>query len=52
MNDMLNLMHTAVMVMVVRVDMVVMFMACNSILGHRIVMIVMVVMIVFIVMLM
>lgn len=40
------------MVMVVRVDMVVMLMACNSILGHRIVMIVMVVMIVFIVMLM
>lgn len=48
MNDMRNLMHTAV-VMMVRVDMLVMLMACNSILGHRIVMIVMVV---FIVMLM
>lgn len=55
MNDMRNLMHTAVVVMVVRVDMLTMLIACNSILGHRIVMFVMFVvfvMIVFIVMLM
>ncbi len=49
MNNMLNLMHTAMVVMLMRVNMVVMLMACNSILGHRIVVFVM---IVFIVMLM